>query len=67
MRDYLGCIILVRADYTLIVIAGLHGGLTCVVTFPMELTPCDIDQLVEIKASRKDAKQVYKHLKIVEI
>lgn len=67
MGNYFWCVILVGADDTLIVVSGLHGRLTLVVAFPVELAPGDFNQLIEVQTAREDAENVDQHLEIVQV
>ena len=61
------CVVLLRRDYAGIMIASLIRSLTLVVTFIVKLYSRHSDQFVDIETPREHSKNVYQHLKVVQI
>jgi hypothetical protein len=60
-------VILLWTDDRFAMIYGLNGSLSEVVALPVQLTSCYFDQLVEVKAPWKNAKNIDQSFEIVQV
>jgi len=65
--DDLRSVVFIGGGEACVPVLGLEGCFTTVITFPVELTSGNFNQLVQIESSGEDAEQVSDHFEVIQV